>query len=245
MLAIQQNEGNGAGQLPEALTTQARAFILEIETLLARVSVRIDPPTARLAVDGRPLQRAGGGNDSALVAGLRNPGAGEPAPGRSFDVLVDPGAHVFAVSAQGFTEVVVNRSFAPGSSQQLDLRLSRLPAALHIEADREGAVVAVDGMDVGVAPVDIARPGGKHRVVLRQRGFVTYDTSVAVRPGEEVTIRGRLPPLEKTLTERWWFWTIAGAVVAGAAATTYALTRPDPQRPPPDGGSLGWVITAK
>lgn len=42
------------------------------------------------------------------------------------------------------------------------------------------------------------------------------------------------------LTQRWWFWT--GVVVAGAAITTYALTRPDPERPAVNGGGLGGAV---
>ena len=34
----------------------------------------------------------------------------------------------------------------------------------------------------------------------------------------------------------------SGAVVVGTVLTTYALTRPDPTRPPVDGGGLGWAV---
>ena len=45
-----------------------------------------------------------------------------------------------------------------------------------------------------------------------------------------------------SIVTRWWFWTAAAAVVAGATITTYALTRPAPERPPLDGGGLGWAV---
>jgi hypothetical protein len=44
------------------------------------------------------------------------------------------------------------------------------------------------------------------------------------------------------LTGKWWFWTAVGAVVVGSAVGTYYATRPDPERPPVDGGGLGWSV---
>ena len=83
------------------------------------------------------------------------------------------------------------------------------------------------------------------RVVMRKPNFVTYETDVSVKPGETANIRGRLPEEQPAITSKWWFWASAGVLVAGAALGTYAATRPEPQRPPPDGGTLGWVIDAR
>jgi hypothetical protein len=47
---------------------------------------------------------------------------------------------------------------------------------------------------------------------------------------------------EPLIVERWWFWTIAGAVVTGAVVGKYFATRPEPTRPAVDGGTLGWKI---
>jgi PEGA domain len=50
--------------------------------------------------------------------------------------------------------------FAPGDATALELDLDRLPATLRISASRAGAVVSVDGIDVGAAPLDLSRPAG-------------------------------------------------------------------------------------
>src|SRR6185436_1529963 len=111
-------------------------------------AVTVEPTDAALAVDGRPLAEAQPGT---LVAGMLPPGPGKPPPGAVFTLLIDPGSHIFTMSRKGFSDVVVNKSFAPGAKGELKLQLDRLPATLHISANRDGATVSVDGKDVGTA----------------------------------------------------------------------------------------------
>jgi hypothetical protein len=243
--ALTQDEKAGGQLLSETLATQARAFKDEIERMLVTVKVRLTPLGARIAVDGRPLEQSQNGKRNLLLAGVRPPGRGERAPGSRFDLLAEPGARVFVLSHPGFGDIVVKRTFAPGSSNELNLELARLPADLRIEADRPGAVVSVADVDVGVAPVKISRPAGEYDVVVKKPGFVTYETRVLLKPGGQADLRAKLPEVEPVLTDRWWFWAAAGVVVVGAAVTTYALTRPDPERPPPNGGTLGWVVDVR
>jgi hypothetical protein len=235
----------GEPHVSEALLAQTRAFIDEIDGLLARVVTRISPAGARISVDGRPLRRVAIGSRAVYFGGAEPPGPAARAPEGTFEIVVDPGARVFTVSRAGFGEVVETRTLSPGARADLSLELSRLPAELHIESNRPGAVVSLDTLDVGVAPVTLQRPAGEYDVVVRKPGFVTYETRISLKAGEHANLRANLPQLEPALTERWWFWTIAGVVVTGAAVTTYALTRPEPERPAPDGGSLGWVVEAR
>ena len=155
---------------------------------------------------------------------------------------MDPGAHVFLVSRKGFGDAVLNKTFAPGSVNTLELSLARMPAKLHIEANETGATVSVDSVDVGVAPVDVVRPGGTYSILVRKRGFVAYEGRVLARPGDEASLRAQLVGEKPSLVERWWFWAGAGTIVAGAAVTTYFLARPEPERPPLSGGGLGWTL---
>jgi hypothetical protein len=229
--------------MPEGLTSDAKAFVGEIDRLLAHVTVTLQPPDAAVTVDGRPLERLDApGARPSLVAGTLPPGPGAPPPAPSFELTLDPGAHVVTLSRKGYTDVVVNRTFAPGSTGALRLELEKLPATLRITSTEAGAIVRVDDADVGPAPVDVLRPAGSYRVVVGKPGFVAYQAQVAVKPGEEVKLRATLV-LEKTsIAETWWFWTGAAAVLAGGAALTFALTRPEPEPPPFNGGSTGWVV---
>jgi len=157
-------------------------------------------------------------------------------------VILDPGAHVFVLSRKGFANVVHRETVSPGSHGVLPLVLEHLPGTLQVTSNELRAVVTVDGLDVGMAPVSIIRPAGSYRVVVRKKGFVTYETHAELSSGERVDLRAVLRPQEVSLTQRWWFWTAVGVVVVGTAAGTWLATRPDPERPAVDGGGLGWAV---
>jgi hypothetical protein len=246
--ALQMTEAQG-GALPESLAGDARGFVTEIDGLLARVSITLTPPDAAITIDGRPLTPAAAPDAPAgpratprptLIAGVEPPGRGEPPPAAAFDVLLNPGAHVVTLSRKGFADSVVNRTFAPSSATSLSLELDRLPATLHVASTVDGAIVTVDGSDVGPTPVDVLRPGGNYRVVVKKKGYVTYETSVVVQPGEKSDLNAPLKQVKPTIAEKWWFWTLVGTAVTGAVVGTYFATRPAPQRPPLDCGGLNW-----
>jgi hypothetical protein len=219
--ALAANEAGGKRELAPSFVADAKKWIEDIDRLLVHASIAVQPPDAALLVDGAPVPTANG-----RVA-----------------LVLDPGTHVFSLSRAGFVNGFVNKTFAPGSSPQVVLDLQSLPATLRIAADRGGSVVAVNDLDVGVAPVQLTRPAGTYSVVVRKPGFVTYQSRVKVGPGEEPSILATLPEETVPVTKKVWFWSVAAVVVAGAAVGTYFLTRPDPERPEPNGGALGWVVT--
>lgn len=219
--ALSANEAGGKHELAPSFVADAKKWIEDIDRVLVHAKIDVRPPDATLLVDGAPVQTANG----------------------KLALVLDPGTHVFSLSRAGFVNGIVNKTFAPGSSPEVVLDLQSLPATLRIAADRQDSVVSVDSLDVGVAPVQLTRPAGTYAVVVRKPGFVTYQSKVKVGPGEEPAILATLPEETTPVTKKWWFWTGAAAVIAGAAIGTYFLTRPDPERPAPNGGALGWVVT--
>ena len=219
--ALAANEAGGKHELAPSFVADAKKWIDDIDRVLVHTAIVVRPADASLLVDGGPVRTANG-----RVA-----------------LVLDPGTHVFSLSRAGFVNGIVNKTFAPGSSPEVVLDLQSLPATLRIASDRGGSVVAVDDLDVGVAPVQLTRPAGTYSVVVRKPGFVTYESRVKVGPGEEPAILARLPEETTPVTKKVWFWSVAAVVVAGAAVGTYFLTRPDPERPEPNGGALGWVVT--
>jgi hypothetical protein len=219
--ALAANDAGGKHELAPSFVADAKKWIEDIDRVLVHATIVVRPLDATLLVDGAPIEKENG--PIALV--------------------LDPGTHVFSLSRAGFVNGIVNKTFAPGSSPEVVLDLQSLPATLRIAADRGGSVVAVDELDVGVAPVQVTRPAGTYSVIVRKPGFVTYQSKVKVGPGEEPAILATLPEETTPVTKKWWFWTAAAAVVTGAAVGTYFLTRPDPERPAPNGGALGWVVT--
>ncbi len=238
--AVDRDAPSGGKELPATYADQAKTYLGEIDKLLVHLDVALAPADAKLLVDGRPLH-VESKSPAIVVGGVAAPGPETAPPSGTFELLVDPGTHVILLSRTGYQSVAVHRTFAAGAHAALPLTIDKLPAVLRIEADRDDAIVTVNGLDVGTTPVVLQRPGGAYDVTVRAVGFVTYHTSVDVLAGEESRIRATLAAESTPITRRWWFWTIAGAVVAGAAISTWALTRPTPDRPQPDPGTLNWV----
>lgn len=236
--------GAGADELPPSVVSDARAFLQEIEQLLVRLAVTVEPAGTRIAVDGRALEpEPSPGGAPSLVAGTLPPGRGVIAPSGRFFLLADPGVHVVTLSRQGYGDVVVNKTYRPGQVAVERWVLSELPATIRISSNEARALVSVNGKDVGVAPIDVLRPAGLHRVEVSKPGFVPYVADVRVKAGQESALRSTLVPEKQSLLGQWWFWTAAVALAGGVATATYfaARSEPAPQRPPLDGGSLGWT----
>lgn len=227
--------------LPASMAKDAAAFRDELERLLVRIELTVEPREAGVLVDGRPL--AGGAD--GFTAGARPAGPAEPLPEGKGTLVLDPGAHVITLTRKGFSDVVVNKSFAPGTRASLPLALARLPATVHVSASQPGSIVSLSGFDVGVAPVELSRPAGTYKVLVRKAGFEPYSAEITVAAGEDARIVAEQVPKKVPVTKTWWFWTSAAAVVGGGVAATYFLTRKSPSPPPYDGGSTGWVVTGK
>jgi len=225
-------------ELPPSMAEEARGYLGQIERLLVHVDVELRPADAGIAVDGRPLEAEG----ATMVADLAAPGLGTAPPASTFELVMDPGTRVLTLSRKGFSDVVLHRTFAPGSRSKLPLELARLPGTLHVASSQGHSVVSVDGFDVGVAPVDLSRPAGMYRVVVRRDGFDAFETKVELNPGEQANLQATLVPTKTPITKKWWFWTGAASVLAGGVLLTYAVTRPEPQPPPYERGSTGWLI---
>lgn len=238
-------EQRGDGELPEATVTEIQKLRAEIDGLVGTLDVTLVPGDARVAVDGQPLEAAPATPGiPVLLAGTLPPGPGKAAPAPTFRVVLDPGHHVFVLSRGGFGDAVHTEDVRPRDAREVRLVLDRLPASIAIKASQPGAVVLLDELDVGVAPVSLQRPAGRHHVVVRKPGFLTYETTTELAAGQRAELLATLREEKPSLLSRWWFWTAAAVVVTGAAVTTYAVTRPDPERPPLDGGGLGWTVRA-
>jgi hypothetical protein len=245
------DEKKSDADLPDAQVQDIKRFLGEIDRLIGTIDVTLSPADATVTVDGAPLESSGaaggssGSSSSSYLAGTLPAGQGKPVSTAHFKVDVDPGAHVFVIARDGYADAVKSITVRPGEkTAKLDLNVARLPASLTVSADRPESVVSINALDVGLAPVELTRPAGKYHVVVRRPGFLAYEVDTKLEWGQKTELRAKLEPEKPSLLTRWWFWTAAGVVVVGAAVTTYAVTRPDPERPPLDGGSLGWAARA-
>ncbi|WP_394850024.1 PEGA domain-containing protein [Pendulispora brunnea] len=237
--ALDENAAAGGNALPRDLVSDAKGFLGELDRLLVRLTLEVTPEGSRVTVDGRPLEK--NAKSPEYAAGIRPPGLGDPSPRGPFVVLLDPGMHVITFARPGFEDAVVRQNFSPGNSVSRRIELTQLPAQIHISSSQPRAIVRVDGMDVGPAPVDVLRPAGSHKVVVKHPGFEPYEARVNLRAGEQTDLRASLVESNPSIFSRWWFWTGAAILVTGAVVGTYAITRPD-NREPVGGGSLGWGV---
>jgi tetratricopeptide (TPR) repeat protein len=103
----------------------------------------------------------------------------------------------------------------------------------------DGAMVTVDGKFMGQMPFTQPVTPGPHRVEVSKKGRAPWASSVNVAAGSQVELSVTLRPLrgaksngrspaEAPIYKKWWFWTIAAAVVgAGVGTGVYFGTRGD------------------
>lgn len=232
-------ERSASAELPADTVRDIDRFQKEIDAVLATLDVTLDPADAAIAVDGAPLV-ADTSDPRTLVAGL---GAGQPArpPTSRFQLLLDPGVHVIHVTHAGFDDAVLTETVRPAEHRALTIRVTELSASLKITSNQPNAAVKVDRVDVGTAPLVLTRPAGVYRVTVEKAGFDPFETDARLGPGQRSELSAPMREHHPSVVTRWWFWTVAGVVVAGVAATTWLATRPSPERPPVDTGGLGWA----
>ena len=239
--ALTEHRSGVGAPLSETSVADTNGYLGEIASIVVRAKITVRPTDAAITVDGRPLAAVGA--DRALfAAGVEPPGPGAKVPGETFEIVLDPGNHVFVLSRKGYADAVVNRTFSPGKPAEAIFELEKLPATLKVSSSITGAIVRVAEVDVGPVPVDVLRPAGQYPVLVRKDGYVPYETSITVKPGEEAKINAVLAEESLNVAEQWWFWTSIGAGLTTAALVTYFVVRPEPDPPPYNGGSTGWVV---
>ncbi|NOU30156.1 MAG: PEGA domain-containing protein [Polyangiaceae bacterium] len=228
-------------ELPAALAESVKGYLTEYARTLPQVTLTVAPVDAAIAIDGRPLRTIATTPSVVLEANTMPAGVAARPPAATFVVEMDPGSHVITLVHQGFADVAVRRSFPEGYRGALTLAMDSLPATVNVASNVNQAIVRVNGVDVGMAPVDISRPPGHYRVDVFREGFVPVHNEMDLRPGAAFQLRAKLEVERVPLYKKWWFWTGAAAIVATGVLVTYAATRPTPEPPPYDAGSTGWL----
>ena len=178
-----------------------------------------------------------------FIAGTRPLGPAEAAPARTFDVLLDPGAHVFTLSRKGFSTAIVNRTLGLERARRFASSSTGLPATIHVGSNVPGAIVTINAVDVGPAPVGHLASG---RFLSRGRqkpGMVTYEAQVAVQPGEDLFAEGEAAR-GQALAHRALVALDGRRRGRRRRGRTYVATRsePEPTRAEVSGGSFGWKV---
>jgi hypothetical protein len=134
--AFAESAAHGGVELPQEQAAAAKTYLAELERLIARAVISVSPEGASIVVDGSPLERGDASGPRPVVwAGTRAPGEGEAVPASTFELQIDPGAHVFVLSKVGYVEHVSTHEFQPGIVTNIELTLSEAaPAAPKLSA---------------------------------------------------------------------------------------------------------------
>ncbi len=220
-------------ELAPGAAEQAKIYETEMRAAVGYIALELEPADATIIVDGRALERDG----DRFVLGEPTTTAA-PLPSGKGLLELDPGRHIVQLAAVGFSRVALPLEVRTGATLAAPLSLAKLPAEIVFVSTPLAAAVRVEGVDVGATPLRIERPPGTYKVLLAREGYVPYAATIKVAPGDKATVRAELAADKPSIFTRWWFWSGVGVVVAGAAVTTYALTR---EPAPLTGGGLGWV----
>lgn len=199
--------------------TAVRRVIADLRRAMAPVSIETDVPGVDIVVDGRSMGRT-------------------PLPG---PVFLAAGQRRIEASRDGFLTVREEVRVVGGEAVSLRLRMPQEDSAglLRVTASAADSMVTIDGVEVGPAPVERQLGRGGHSVEVEAAGFETFRHEVVLAPRQRRELFADLSP-ERSLVERWWFWTSLGVGVAVLGGVILALTLGGGQADPVP-GTLGTV----
>jgi hypothetical protein len=195
---------------------RARAFLVEMRTLVAEATFVIAPEGAAVTVDGEPL---------APVAGR-------------FTKLLELGAHELRVAKPGFVPLAQTLAVNETGRATFAFALEtvRRTGRIVVETDRDAAI-AIDGVTVARGTFEGELDPGSHAVRISREGQEPYDVTAQIAPG---TTKQLSISLRANESGPWWPWAVGGAVLAaGAAVGGYYLFKPEDRQAPFVPGTSG------
>ena len=165
---------------PRAMTVVGTGAVLVILLWfsLTAVSVRVvtDPPADDVDLPGTLMK---------LELGER--------------LLLRPGIHRVVAQREGYDPIDTSIRVGGEADQEFTFTMAKRPGRVHlITAPAEGAVVSVDGVEVGTTPLPpLELSAGKHRLSISAQRYLEYDREL------EVEGAGMDQSLEVELTPAW------------------------------------------
>ncbi len=151
------------------VTTKAsdQEFALKLKKLPGLVTLTTDPEaTAQVLLDGMPL------GETPLT-----------------DAEIAPGVHRLELSADRFLPQVVEIDVRGAAERQsLVAKLTPNWAPVSIATQPPGATVLVDGVEVGVTPIDAQITAGERQIEARLSGYNAWTNKVIVSAGTPLTL---------------------------------------------------------
>ncbi|MEI6219198.1 MAG: PEGA domain-containing protein, partial [bacterium] len=111
-----------------------------------------------------------------------------------------PGRYRVRASLQGFIPVERILEISDRVPQKVDIVLRRDSGVITCTSDPTGAELAVNGSSYGRTPCKISgMPPGKANILITLDGYEPHRATVAVRAGDDLSVKAILKPLPATL----------------------------------------------
>jgi PEGA domain len=144
-----------------------------------------DPKTVRLRLEKLPGKLSLDTGGIAAMVSVDGVDVGR-VPG---ELSIPAGLRTVIIRAPHYVDYITNVTIeGAGERQDLHVNLQTSWGALKVLSIPEGAHVSVDGVDSGVAPVTIPAPSGVRRVQLTSPGWKTWESSVVLKAGENLSV---------------------------------------------------------
>lgn len=163
-----------ASELSENELRAVELTITELDALVGTIRVRVTPDSARVLLDGKPL----------------NPAE------RAVSLRVNVGEHHVSAEADGYAPGA--RTFRVAGGQKdvsAEIALTPIAGFVAIRAGDPRAVIAIDGKPLARGsyggPIS---PNEQHFVQIYRAGYETFETYVSAAVGETTTVTGTLGP---------------------------------------------------
>jgi hypothetical protein len=137
----------------------------EIQSLVARLTIRTEPADAKVKLDGREL------------------GTG-PSLG---PLMLGPGDHEIEASRLGYQDLRRSVQLVSGAEVTETFNLVAEPGHLALRTNADGASVLVDGKEVGKTPLAsaLSLTAGRHVVTVERSGYEPAERTVDVTAGAQ------------------------------------------------------------
>lgn len=159
-----------------------------------------------------------------------------------------PGSHSIKITKPGHADYIDTFKIKRRKRTTLEIDLLPISGVLRLSSDPPGAMVIIDGRQLGETPYDGELKPGERALELRLPGYSTHKERVRVTAGEiyplDVTlfeVPVAAPVVETPWYGHWWVW--AGAAVVIGGVTVAAMNQDD--GPPPDPAHIVGIPTVR
>jgi len=140
--------------------------------------------------------------------------------------VMPTGSHTLWIEKPGFVPIVKQFEVSVGEKKELDISLTRFDVgALVVKTNTDGAVVYVDNIKVGGAPLSSYLPVGNHSLRVEADKMKPYEAKVSIAGGKTTKVLVRMNPKPSRtgafISAGFTLALVAGGAIAGAKALGY------------------------